>query len=422
MAQPKTRSKNFKKLLLQEFPLLEQLALKDRALERSAEGITIADARSPDMPLIYVNAGFEHLTGYSAAEVLGRNCRFLQGEKPDPRAAQEIRLAIKEKRECAVDILNYRKDGTRFWNRLSITPIRDDDGEVTHYIGIQSDITARKDAEEQLKTAKKELEIAYGRMKAELELAGRIQQTLLPPTDFRMNGVNLAWILRPCEELAGDALNVLDLDGVHLGIYSVDVCGHGVSAALLSVTLSRVLSPLPERSCLFRPLQTPSREYALSPPAEVAEYLNRQFPMDFRTNQYFTFFYGILNAKSGLFRYVNAGHPAPILLDKNSGPVLLPGNGYPVGMLPEPAYQEEVHHFRGGQRLYLYTDGLTEVANAAKQEWGIERMLSSIQDCSSLHLQHSVEQIVAVGETWCAPAPPHDDISLLALEFVPSQE
>jgi sigma-B regulation protein RsbU (phosphoserine phosphatase) len=91
-------------------------------------------------------------------------------------------------------------------------------------------------------------------------------------------------------------------------------------------------------------------------------------------------------------------------------------------MLPEPAYQEEVHHFRGGQRLYLYTDGVTEVANSADQEWGIEGMLSFIHNCSSLDLQQSVEQIVATAETWCAPAPPHDDISLLALEFVPSQE
>jgi phosphoserine phosphatase RsbU/P len=421
MAQPRRKLKKTGKLMLQDFPLLDQLALKDRALARSAEGITIADARSPDMPLIYVNAGFEHLTGYSAAEVLGRNCRFLQGNNTDPASAQEIRLAIQEKRECAVDILNYRKNGSRFWNRLSITPIRDDDGQVTHFIGIQSDITGRKDAEEQLKKAKKELEIAYGRMKKELELAGRIQQSLLPPAGFQMEGVHLAWILRPCDELAGDALNVVNLDGTHLGIYMIDVSGHGVGAALLSVTLSRVLSPLPERSCLFRPLPAPSKGFALSPPAEVAEYLNRQFPMDMQTNQYFTFFYGILDTQSGLFRYVNAGHPAPILIEKDSVPVMLPGNGYPVGMFPQPAYREEVYHFHSGQRLYLYTDGVIEASNSEEQEWGIAGMLNCLQDGPSLPLQKSLEQIVVAGEKWCAPASPGDDISLIALEFVNSR-
>jgi phosphoserine phosphatase RsbU/P len=236
-----------------------------------------------------------------------------------------------------------------------------------------------------------------------------------------MEGVHLAWILRPCDELAGDALNVVNLDGTHLGIYMIDVSGHGVGAALLSVTLSRVLSPLPERSCLFRPLPAPSKGFALSSPAEVAEYLNRQFPMDMQTNQYFTFFYGILDTQSGLFRYVNAGHPAPILIDKESAPVLLPGNGYPVGMFPEPAYREEVHHFRRGQRLYLYTDGVIEASNSEEQEWGIAGMLNCLQDGPSLPLQKSLEQIVVAGEKWCAPASPGDDISLIAMEFSSSQ-
>lgn len=107
------------------------LALKDRALDVAAEGITIADAREPDRPLIYANEGFERMTGYPVAEVLGRNCRFLQGPATDPAAMAEIRAALAESRACVVEILNYRKDGSAFWNRLSITPVRDVAGEVT---------------------------------------------------------------------------------------------------------------------------------------------------------------------------------------------------------------------------------------------------------------------------------------------------
>ena len=103
---------------LQERALADQLALKDRALDVAAEGVTIADARLPDRPLIYVNEGFERVTGYAVAEVLGRNCRFLQGPGTDPAAVAEIRAAVAEQRECVVEILNYQRDGTTSWNRL----------------------------------------------------------------------------------------------------------------------------------------------------------------------------------------------------------------------------------------------------------------------------------------------------------------
>ena len=96
---------------LQERALEDQLALKDRALDVAAEGITIADARLPDRPLIYANEGFERVTGYAVAEVVGRNCRFLQGAGTDP-------AAVAEQRECVVEILNYQRDGTTSWNRL----------------------------------------------------------------------------------------------------------------------------------------------------------------------------------------------------------------------------------------------------------------------------------------------------------------
>ncbi|MCL6546448.1 MAG: PAS domain-containing protein [Bryobacteraceae bacterium] len=114
----------------------EEMLLKDRVVAACEEGITITDPSLPDNPLIYVNQGFERLTGYTAQEVLGRNCRFLQGPQTDPEPAEEIRRAVREHRPCTVEILNYRKDGSTFWNRLSITPVRDSSGRVTHYIGI----------------------------------------------------------------------------------------------------------------------------------------------------------------------------------------------------------------------------------------------------------------------------------------------
>ena len=236
----------------------ELSALKDRALTAAAEGIVIADARLPDMPLIYVNSGFERLAGYPADWVLGKNCRFLRGSATDPTATAEIRAAIAEKRECRVEILNYRKDGTPFWNRLSITPVHDRSGQVTHFIGVQSDITLRRNAEEALRQAKNELEATNRRMKVELEMAARIQQSLLPPSEQHFAGVDFSWIFRPCLELAGDALNVMPLDDYRVAFYIIDVSGHGVGSALLSATLNRWLSPGPRRF-------VPSRSKATTP-------------------------------------------------------------------------------------------------------------------------------------------------------------
>jgi len=128
----------------------EELRLSNQAIAASSNGIVIADARKPDVPITYVNPAFERLTGYEAQEVIGRNCRFLQGNDTDQPALDELRAALREGRGCMVVLSNYRKDGTLFWNELSISPIYDADGNVTHFVGIQSDITERKVAQEAL--------------------------------------------------------------------------------------------------------------------------------------------------------------------------------------------------------------------------------------------------------------------------------
>lgn len=402
-----------------ELPPEEELAIKDRALATAAEGITISDARLPDNPLVYINAGFERLTGYSARSMLGKNCRFLQGAHTDPAAKNEIRRALKERTECTVEILNYRRDGTPFWNRLSITPVRDASGQVTHFIGIQSDITASKVAEEKLVLANKQLEEANQRMTRDLEMAARIQQGLLPPAEFTVPNVGLSWILKPCDELAGDTLNAFRLDKDHLGLYIIDVSGRGVSSSLLSFTLSRWMSPLPDQSSLFSRRAGSEKRYRIVPPAQVAERLNQQFPMDLETNQYFTFFYGILNLKTGLFRYVNAGHPNPVYLPAGSEPTALPASGCPIGLFPEARYEEHSITVGTRDRLVLYTDGLVEAWNHREEEYGPRRLLDNICSTRGLSLKGSLEILAKSVDDWHGSERQRDDISLLAFEYQP---
>ena len=127
-----------------------QLQLLQRAVDAASNGISIADARQGELPLVYVNSGFEMLTGYDAKDVIGRNCRFLQGEDTQLVELKRLQQALKAGTSCQVVLLNYRRDGTPFWNQLSVTPLHDDAGTLTHFIGVQTDITERLAIEEQL--------------------------------------------------------------------------------------------------------------------------------------------------------------------------------------------------------------------------------------------------------------------------------
>jgi PAS domain S-box-containing protein len=139
----------------------ERLRLLERAIAASSNGIIISDFRQPDIPIIYVNPGFERMSGYSAEEVIGQNSRFLQGKDTQQPALSELRQAIREGRESQMILRNYRKDGTLFWNEFTISPVRDDAGNLTHYIGIQMDITARKRAESALRQQKELLQTIF---------------------------------------------------------------------------------------------------------------------------------------------------------------------------------------------------------------------------------------------------------------------
>lgn len=133
----------------------EALRLRDRAMQSVTQGILITDPNRPDNPIIYASPGAERMTGYRAEEIVGRNCRFLQGTKTDPETVGRLREAIREGRECTIEILNYRKDKTTFWNALFITPVREENGRLVNFVGVQIDISDRKNLEEQVRQAQK---------------------------------------------------------------------------------------------------------------------------------------------------------------------------------------------------------------------------------------------------------------------------
>ncbi|MDT7827485.1 PAS domain S-box protein [Pricia sp. S334] len=128
----------------------EEQLLKTAALEAALNGIVITDALQPDNPIIYCNPAFEEMTGYSKGEIINKNCRFLQADDNDQEGVLKLRNAVNAGRGCHVQLRNYKKDGTLFWNEVSINPITGRDGQTSHFIGIQNDITQRKAAEQEI--------------------------------------------------------------------------------------------------------------------------------------------------------------------------------------------------------------------------------------------------------------------------------
>ncbi|TFV88039.1 PAS domain-containing protein [Blastococcus sp. CT_GayMR16] len=128
-------------------------ALRERAVIATDITFAITDPREPDNPLVWVNPSFTRITGYEADEAVGRNCRFLQGPATDPAAVAEIRAALQERRTVTTTLLNYRKDGTAFWNQLSVSPVFDGAGELVSFVGVQTDVTERVRVEREREAA-----------------------------------------------------------------------------------------------------------------------------------------------------------------------------------------------------------------------------------------------------------------------------
>ncbi len=271
----------------------------------------------------------------------------------------------------------------------------------------------------ELEEANSRLERANGRMTRDLEAAAKIQKSYLPRAAPRVPGAEFAWSYRPCDELAGDGLNIIPLGDGRVGLYLLDVSGHGVSAALLSVSLSRLLSPPSEPSSILIRQRGVLDRLDVTPPAEVAARLNQLFPYDMATEQFATLLYGILDVTTGDFRHVSAGHPGPLHLPSGGPPVILESPGFPIG-LAEEDYGDHCLHLAAGDRLYLYSDGLPDAMNPRGERFGDARLLEAIGRERAAPVREGLDTLLGEIARWHGGEGPQDDISILAIEVAGS--
>ena len=269
--------------------------------------------------------------------------------------------------------------------------------------------------EDELLSRTRQLAEAHDEMKRGLVSVSRFHHTLLPPASHHMAGLYFESRSGVCEIASGDMFNYIDLDQDHCAFYLLDVAGHGIPAAMFSFSLSQIIAPMPLSA--NDPDKRSPGFLNLNEPAQLVLGLNKMFQA--RTDDWlsFTIIYGIVDKRNQKIRFVQGGHP-PLIYVPHDGPAQAMGDGgFPVGFFEEAEYEEYSFNFRPGDRVILYSDGVTECLNIQEKPYGTERLLDKAEKVRHQSLYDSITDIHQNLTDWRDSDLFHDDWSLVGMEY-----
>ena len=241
----------------------------------------------------------------------------------------------------------------------------------------------------------------------DLKSAAAIQQSLLPDRSPGIDNIQVAWRFEPCEQIGGDIFNIHHMDERNVGFYMLDVCGHGVPAALISVAVSQFLNGadgLLGNNC------------ELVSPDIVLNRLDHAFPFE-RFDSFFSIICMTLDIREGLLIYSSAGHPPPVLVRSNGSIETLDYRGPSIGLGCEDTIRQKSINLQAGDKILLYTDGLIENRNSAGAYFGKQRFYDTVKKHRNESVQKIVETVYATVKEFGQQAKPDDDISILGVEY-----
>ncbi len=248
----------------------------------------------------------------------------------------------------------------------------------------------------------------------DLKAAAGIQRSLLPQSIPETETLDMAWRFMPCDRIGGDIFNVVRLDEDHWGIYMLDVSGHGVPSALVSVSVSQMLHTQHNRLLIKTKKEAPYYEIVL--PSQVLNALDREYPID-RFDKFFTISYIIIDTHSNRITYSNAAHPPPVLIRRDGELELLEKGGTIIGMGGVLPFEEGSVQVRPGDRLFVYTDGIIEYRNEARELYGGERFYAELSRLRDRSITDLIDGVINAIMRFGNNRPPQDDVTLLGLEF-----
>lgn len=261
---------------------------------------------------------------------------------------------------------------------------------------------------------------AYQQIESDLQAAARLQRAVLPTNTLSFNGYQAEWMFLPSAYVSGDLLNYFPLDSRHFAFYCIDVAGHGVSAAMLSLAVAREFlnGRITERLLI--------EDGAVVPPHRVVAALNQRFCLDNDdVTSYYTLIYGLIDTYTGHGELCQAGHPTPFIIRNQGEWVPVGTGGVPVGLFPQSEYQSCGFSLFPGDRLYLYSDGINECEGVDGELYGEERLQALLSANRLLSKKAGFERVERALTLWCHPHAQSatvngrlfsDDISLLAIE------
>jgi serine phosphatase RsbU (regulator of sigma subunit) len=264
----------------------------------------------------------------------------------------------------------------------------------------------------------KKLNDSHESIKADLKSAAEVQRSLLPKEAPEIPGYRFAWSFKASHDVAGDMFNLIRLDETRVGVYILDVSGHGVPAALLSVSLSRAI--VANVGSLLKRKTGEAPYYQLVRPAEVARELNRRFPVMSESDQFFTLLYGIIDTRAQTFTFVQAGHPGPIHVSGATTRTWEAAPDPPIGIIEDVEFGETTIRLSAGDLVCLYTDGVIEARGADLDMYGLSRVIDILQDQQPMGVASVLEGLYQDVRSFTNGQPQKDDMTLVGFELCPT--
>jgi sigma-B regulation protein RsbU (phosphoserine phosphatase) len=347
-----------------------------------------------------VNPALVKMYGYGSVDELTHNINNIATQLyVDPhRRAEFIRLIREHGQVLHFESEVRRRDGKTLWISENVRSIHDDAGNFLYYEGTVDDITELKLAREKLQRMLEALEQTQQRLESELAEAASYVRSLLP--DPLTGSIETQWCYLPSSQLGGDGFGYHWLDPENLAVYLLDVSGHGVGSALLSISVLNVL-----RTQLLAATD-------FHDPGAVLEGLNRAFPMARNNEKYFTIWYGVYHQPSRMLTYASGGHHAAVLVADQGAGLRLQSNGAVIGVVPGLKYPSARIEVPSPAEIYLFSDGVYEIArpDGSWQSW--EEFAEFLQEnrppietiVSRMREMHGIEEF-------------EDDFSLLKMKL-----
>ncbi len=362
---------------------LAKVVLLSKAVEQTADSVLISDNAGR---IEYVNPAFEATTGFTREEALGRTPRLLKSGHQGPEFYEHMWSSLLAGEPYRGTLINRKKSGELYWANQTITPIKDAQGTITHFVSLLKDVTDTR---------------KYHEQEVQLRLARAVQQRFYPLTP-RVTGLDIAGASHPAAETGGDYYDFIDAPNGVLYLAIGDVSGHGFDAALI-MALTRAYM----------------RSYATlgMDVGEVLGRVNRAIIGDLEPERYVTMLLVRLDIHTATIAYANAGHIPGVLLDRADGmDCIMDSTGVPLGLFADATFATRYSELRTGQILVLGTDGATEASDSNGVEFGRGGVIEYVHSHANQTAQEIATGVYRAARSFGASDDQHDDITAVIVK------